>query len=338
MTKQKVKGLNIRALSDIILEPAEETNWIIEEMICTPSTVILAGPPKAGKSWFCLQLATSVAEGRLFLGFATSKTGVLYLALEDTISRLKNRTWKILEEFNGKLDFSVSSCRVNEGLIQQLEEYVNNHQNCGVVIIDTLQMVRSTSSDCKYASDYADLTPLKKFADEHNIAIIIVHHTRKMRDSDVFNNISGTHGISGCADGMLVLDQLNRADGSAVLSFTGRDCGYCELKLLFSDCKWTLVERTSQEELEEREIPDEVLKTIDFIAHHKGAFEGSTTDLYNAVGVSEITPIAFGKRLAQHKPFMETRGVKFNRRRTAQSAVVRLEYVKNTDESENKDA
>ena len=336
MAKQTEK-LQVVSLSEIILEPAKEVNWVVKDMICRPGLYILAGPPKSQKSWFDLDLSTKIGKGEDFLGFPTQKGGVLYCALEDTPSRIQARTWKLLDEFEGDVYFTVSSSKVNEGLLEQLEMYLKEHPDCILIIIDTLQMVRSGTSDYKYSADYDVLSAIKKFADTHNIAILVVHHTRKMHDVDVFNNVSGTNAITGSADGMLVLDRVNRADGSAILSITGRDVAYCELKLKFHDFHWELIERTSQEELEERNIPDEVLKAIEFMRHYNGVFEGSTTDLYNKIGITDITPIAFGKRLAQHKPFMEGRGVNFSRRRTNQSAVVRLEFVNNTNEREDKD-
>ena len=69
-----------------------------------------------------------------------------------------------------------------------------------LVIVDTFQMVRKPSRDSAYAADYADLTPLKRLADANGIAVVVVHHARKMGDADVFNTVSGTTGITGCAD------------------------------------------------------------------------------------------------------------------------------------------
>lgn len=43
---------------------------------------------------------------------------------------------------------------------------------------------------------------LKNLADKLRIAILLVHHTRKCRDNDPFNMISGTTGISGCVDAL----------------------------------------------------------------------------------------------------------------------------------------
>src|SRR5947209_1653111 len=60
--------------------------WAVEGMIAQGIT-LLAGPPKVGKSWLCLQLAIAVAEGSDVLGIPVEKGEVLYLALEDTPRR-----------------------------------------------------------------------------------------------------------------------------------------------------------------------------------------------------------------------------------------------------------
>jgi RecA-family ATPase len=52
--------------------------------------ILLAGPPKVGKSWLTLGLGLSVASGGKALGRIDVTAGqVLYLALEDTPRRLK---------------------------------------------------------------------------------------------------------------------------------------------------------------------------------------------------------------------------------------------------------
>ena len=57
---------------------------VIVEGMLPAGTYILAGTPKIGKSFLMTQLCWSVAEGIPFLGLATRKSTVLYLALEDT--------------------------------------------------------------------------------------------------------------------------------------------------------------------------------------------------------------------------------------------------------------
>ena len=52
---------------EILQEPPEEADWIIEDLITT-GLHLLVGPLKAGKSWLALDMAISVAQGESFLG------------------------------------------------------------------------------------------------------------------------------------------------------------------------------------------------------------------------------------------------------------------------------
>jgi RecA-family ATPase len=52
---------------------------------------LLAGKPKAGKSWLALNIAEAVANGGSVLGEKVEQGDVLYLALEDNERRLKRR-------------------------------------------------------------------------------------------------------------------------------------------------------------------------------------------------------------------------------------------------------
>ena len=69
---------------------------VIVEGMLPAGTYILAGTPKIGKSFLMTQLCWSVAEGIPFLGLATRKSTVLYLALEDTQERLQSRLARLV--------------------------------------------------------------------------------------------------------------------------------------------------------------------------------------------------------------------------------------------------
>jgi hypothetical protein len=310
-------------LDEILQEVEEETDWIVEEFITT-GLHLLVGPPKVGKSWLSLGMGIAVCQGDPFLGFATCRSKVLYLALEDPRKRIKKRAWKLLDETTGELHFATAAERVASGLIPQIEDHLAAHPGTGLVIIDTFQMVREPSRDSAYAADYADLSPLKRLADERGIAIVVVHHTRKMGDSDVFNTVSGTTGITGCADSTMVLSNVNRADGNATLSVAGRDREFMELKVRFRQCRWNLVEVTSKEELEERDVPDDVLRTVDFMAGRAGQWQGTATELLDAVGAEGVSVAAFGKHLAQHAGFMADRGVAYRRQHARAGTMLTL--------------
>ena len=99
-------------------------------------------------------------------------------------------------------------------------------------MIDTLQRVRSAGSDSNlYANDYQDIGLLKQLADRHHIAILLIHHLRKLHDDDPMNMISGSTGLSGAADSAFVLQKNARSANAASLHCTGRDIPDRTLKL-----------------------------------------------------------------------------------------------------------
>ena len=111
-----------------------------------------------------------------------------------------------------------------------MDAFVAAHPDTVLVIIDTLQMVRPIH-DATYANDYRDLSVLKRLADKHGIAILLIHHLRKEKAEDVFHRISGTTAISGAVDSSFTLVEERRGSGRAKLSCIGRDIEYRELTL-----------------------------------------------------------------------------------------------------------
>ena len=70
---------------------------------------------------------------------------------------------------------------------------------------------------------YQDVGLLKQLADRHHIAILLIHHLRKLHDDDPMNMISGSTGLSGAADSAFVLQKHSRLANVASLHCTGRD-------------------------------------------------------------------------------------------------------------------
>ena len=199
--------------------------WYVENILPT-GTNMLAAPPKTNKSWFALSAGLNIAKGESFLGFNTTKTGVLYLALEDSERRLQQRMIKLLKgtEPPKNFWFWIKAKTINTGLFDDFERHIQENPSTGFIIIDTLQKVRdATNNKNVYAADYQDLGALKAFADKHDIALLILHHTRKMKDTDVFNNISGTNGVLGAVDTTLIFSKEKREDTKIKMDVTGRD-------------------------------------------------------------------------------------------------------------------
>ena len=322
-----MRALSARTAQELLEEPIDEADWIIEDLLPVGAH-ILAGAPKIGKSWMVLAMGLAVSMGQPFWDYTVCQGAVLYLCLEDTYARVKKRLWKLTDEANDSFYLANSAATIREGLAEQIEYFVITHPDLKLVFIDTFQKVRSPSGDSIYAADYGDFSALKAVADKHSLAMVVVHHTRKMADEDIMNTVSGSSGITGRADSIWVLIRASRGIGDATLTVTGRDVEFRELKLALRDCRWNLIERTSEEELEERNVPDCVLRVIEFmITAADEMWRGSVGELIEAAAVEGVTTAIFGKFLAQHSVFMRLRGVAYSKKHTSAGQIVTLEKV-----------
>ena len=235
----KLNTLNGVELSLMDIKPVE---FVIEGLVPV-GLVLLASPPNYGKSWLCLDMALSVAMGRDVLGFKTNKSGVLYLALEDRWDRLIERSGKLLNEkklpplFNCGID----SATLDNSFIESLDGFLHEHPETKLIIIDTFVKIRGEAkrNESAYGVDSREAGVIKKFADTHGIAVVLVTHTRKGIDpDDPFVNITGTYGVAGAADDMIVLTKQKRGDEVTKMSVTGRDVSYEEYPIVLKDGKW----------------------------------------------------------------------------------------------------
>ena len=186
---------------------------------------ILAGAPKIGKSFLVAQIAYHVSTGQDLWGYKVHQGTVLYLALEDDFQRIQSRMFMMYGvNDTPNLHFATTAGKIGNGLDEQLENFVQEHPDTNLIIIDTMQKIREVGGEAySYASDYEIIGRIKQFADQHGICVLTVHHTRKQQADDSFETISGTTGLLGCADGAFLLQKEKRTDLSATLDIVGRD-------------------------------------------------------------------------------------------------------------------
>ena len=293
---QKLQTINADTL---LYEPLEKPSFVVDGLIPT-GLILFCGSQKIGKSWLMLKLCLCVSQGIPLWDMSTREGDVLYLCLEDTFCRIQDRLFHLTDEASGRLHFAVASDKLSDGLIVQLEDYLKEYPDSRLIVIDTLQKVRTASKDNAYASDYGDISLIKDFADRHFLAVIVVHHIRKQNDSDVFNKVSGTTGLTGSADATFVLEQESRASNAAKLYVTGRDTPYQEFTLRFRDCSWELVERKEQEQIERESIPDILFRLVDFMQGRE-EWTGTATELLEQMEETGTPPNIMTKRLNEYR-------------------------------------
>lgn len=279
-----IKYATAKSLQDKDLPPI---TFYVDSLIPQGLTLICS-LPKIGKSWMALDLCLSISRGIPFLGFKTLKTGCLYLALEDSEHRLKSRLNKVLDGETAPDNFIYATrCDdIENGLINEIKSIIKKEPYIKVIVIDTLQKVRSDyNGKNNYANDYKEVGTIKDFADENGLAVILIHHLKKGNDNDIFGKVSGTNGITGTADTTIVLDKQNRYDKETILSITGRDVDQNQYILNFNkeSCKWQIIssyeEKMMQDELEEYNNNPLVDTIRTLVNTNNGKWAGSLKDL-----------------------------------------------------------
>jgi hypothetical protein len=226
------------SLQHLLDSPFSATQWVIEDLL-PEGLHLLAGKPKQGKSWLALQMALAVASGNpLFGSFPVLQGEVLYLALEDTPQRLQARSKHMITAMTTApkgMTFAIQWPHLDQEGLLQFETYLQAHPQVRLIVIDTwarLAPVASPSVRTQYEGDYAALAPLKRLADVHRVSILVIHHLRKTSGQDVLDEITGSTGLVGAVDGILVLKRV-REQGEATLFVTGRDLPEQSLSLVF---------------------------------------------------------------------------------------------------------
>ncbi|MBM4275346.1 MAG: hypothetical protein FJ134_12925 [Deltaproteobacteria bacterium] len=230
----------IHFISAAELEAMEfpDPEWIVGDIL-PEGYVILGARPKKGKSWMALGLSVSVSSGGCALSKAdlrVAKGKVLYLCLEDKLRRAKKRLKQILggESFPEDLILAESWPRLDKGGLEALGEWLKEHSDCRMVVIDSFTKIKPPRPKHidPYDFDMAVGGALQNLAQKYRICLLMIYHTRKSAADDLLDEIMGSTGIAGAADAVLVLKR-GRGEADGTLNIAGRDVEELELALKF---------------------------------------------------------------------------------------------------------
>lgn len=286
--KQEKPGLAFITATDLQNADLPPVQFLVDDIL-PAGTSLLSAASKIGKSWMVLDMGLAIAAGKPFMGHDTHQAGVLYLALEDSQTRLQDRMNKVLNRGKapGGMRFSIVAPNLDEGLLEVLAADLQANPETKLIIIDTLQKIRGVAKarESGYEQDYREMAAVKKFVDERGISVLFVHHNRKMRDEDdPFNMISGTNGIMGAADTIWTIIKNKRSENEATLHITGRDVEQSDTVISFDKSVWkwkpmgALDLIVSQREREEYDN-DPVVQTIKALLKDGGEWKGSAAEL-----------------------------------------------------------
>lgn len=331
-----MEKLHLISAETLFYTPLDHPRMLIDGILSN-GLAILSGDSKIGKSWMVLWFCLKISRGEPIWGLPTSKTDVIYLALEDKDWRIQQRMQDLIDVPPSNLHFGFSCGKLGAELEGQIKLALKDQPSTGLLFIDTLQMVRDNVSSKvnAYAQDYRDLSALKKIADDHNICIFLVHHNRKEHDgSNVFNDMTGSTGIAGVADTCMVLRKEDRFGNDAVLSITGRDIEEKRLKLTMRKNVWEVTEALDTSALRRERIPQFLFQIADYLLNEK-SFTGTATELLAAIGHEATKANVASKLITRHfNEVFKPLGITMEHKPTAQA---RLMIWKLNDDDDGND-
>ncbi len=269
---EKRSKIRLISANQLMRKEIPEMIWIVYQLL-PEGLLILAGRPKIGKSFMAMNIAIAVANGSKALGFFdTNRHSVLYVALEDNERRLKDRMKNILQaEYEQKapdnlyfMEVGYDLPKLNEGGIEELQNIILDNPDIKLIIIDTLGRSiadKGRKDRDNYRADYEISSKIQEMAIKNNICLLLLHHTKKGSEENVFDEISGTTGLTGAMDTMMV---LKKKSNKCTLHITGRDVQEADYEVEFSEntFTWNVIDKKDEHKLttERQEIVDLIKK------------------------------------------------------------------------------
>ena len=193
-------------VSEIMAEPDEEFEWLIDEVLPVGGFALMTSAPKVGKSTAARALAVAVARGDRWLGRATQRGPVLYVAAEEHRGLVSSALRRLGVRDDDPIHFHFGAVpkQPEAALIRATEHYQPS-----LVIIDTMfRVLRNTEEGNEYGAMTRALERFVDLAREHNVGIMCLHHNRKS-GGDNGDEVLGSTAIFGQCDSLISL----RRDG-----------------------------------------------------------------------------------------------------------------------------
>lgn len=231
--------------TDLMTTAFPPIKWIVPGYL-PEGLSVLAGRQKLGKTWLAIDWAIAVAMGGIAMASIGVEQGdVLYVDLENGPRRIQRRINTVLPDIGaqkklGRLQWVTEAPLLNEGFIPALDQWRQDVPWPRLVVIDVLQRIKPAGSMARnsYENDYSIMADLQQWATKHGIAVMALHHTRKGGADDPLEALSGSNGLSACADTTLVLD---RSSNGITLYVRGRDVEEKETALRFTGGFWEVI-------------------------------------------------------------------------------------------------
>ena len=198
--------LRLKTNDEFMSEAKDYVEWLVPDLLTQDELFIIGMPPRGGKSLFCLTLAKAVATGGNFLDRPVTQGAVIYVNLEDSPTKIKQR--QIAQGWSEGLPvYWLDKFKLSE--LDHLIAIADELPDLRLIVLDTFSRVRDDNQKESSAELGRTLEPLQEFAKERGICILITHHTGKSGgdnpSADPFDMLRGSGSIRATCRGAIVI-------------------------------------------------------------------------------------------------------------------------------------
>ena len=208
-------GLEVLSFGELVdTPPAQPETWWHEGVLFRGARLLLAGPPKIGKSSLVIQLAIAAATGGELLGQRFEKPlRVLWVQAEIHKAFLLQRLERLTTGLDGLAmarlrDHFLMTGRCDLDLLDG-PSYDLVNQMVGDAAPDLLIIDPIINFSSVDENDNAEMRKLLRLVDalgaRHDCAVVLVHHTRKEATTSPFDAVRGASALRGWFDTGLML-------------------------------------------------------------------------------------------------------------------------------------
>jgi RecA-family ATPase len=190
--------IGLARLADVAMKPVD---WLWSNHLARGKLTMLSGPSELGKSTVSIDLAARLSQGSKWPDDNPAPLGSTIIlssedAVADTIAPRATAAGANLENIYSlafvKTD-GVSRTFSLQSDLQRLGEKIRAIGNVHLVIIDPVTSYMGTKIDSHRTTDVRGvLEPLQKFAEDYNVAVLMISHPQKAPATKSLNAVTGS--------------------------------------------------------------------------------------------------------------------------------------------------
>ncbi len=203
----------------------QEPEWLLEGILLSDGTTMLAGAPGAYKTWIALYIALHIAIGKPLFGMDTKQASVIYIDEENSIALLRERIKKIAGNWSQQEQDLVSRnfhiAYNARGVLENnyspyLEKHIMEH-GIKLIVLDTFR--KGFRGDENSSNDVSNFfhNVIDDAKRKYGVSWLLLHHLGKKQNTKEMESARGSSAINGgldvqmniqdCGEGRITLHQ-----------------------------------------------------------------------------------------------------------------------------------